>query len=179
MQGSWDSSTLILKMLTTHATQTMSKVIKGELKVPAICNGSVIDHIPVSKLMDVVRLLRLEQLPYPLTIGQNFSSSKFGTKGIIKVESKLFTPEEVDKLALVSSEIVINVIQDYKVVKKIKAELPGEIIGIVQCTNPKCVSNNEPMKSRFCVIDARKTTLRCLYCNRKIDTEDILICPQP
>ena len=153
----------------------MPKVEKGELRVPAICNGSVIDHIPVDKLMQVVRLLKPEQLPYPITIGQNFASKKLGRKGIIKVENKQFTPEEVSMLALVSSNVVINVIRNFEVVQKIRTELPDTIEGIVRCTNPKCITNHEPMRSRFKVLDKEKGTLQCCYCTRKIEHKDIII----
>lgn len=83
----------------------MARIEKGELRVQAIKNGSVIDHIPVHKLQKVVHLLGLFELSYPFTIGQNYLSKKLGRKGIIKVEEKHFTREEVNMLALVSTEI--------------------------------------------------------------------------
>lgn len=153
----------------------MSKVEKGALQVPAICNGSVIDHIPVEKLMKVVHLLGIDKLNHPITIGQNFASRKLCKKGLIKVENKHFTQDEVNKLALVAPNIVINVIKDYKVSEKIHAILPDEIIGLVQCSNPKCISNNEPMKSAFNVLDHERGLLHCRYCNRKIEREELII----
>ncbi|MDO4695359.1 aspartate carbamoyltransferase regulatory subunit [Porphyromonas sp.] len=153
----------------------MPKVEKGALQVPAICNGSVIDHIPVEKVMQVVQLLGIDKLNYPLTIGQNFKSEKLGRKGLIKVESKHFTQDEVNKLALIAPHIVINVIKDYEVVQKIQAVLPDEIVGIVQCSNPKCISNNEPMASSFNVLDRDNGVLQCKYCNRKIERKEVII----
>lgn len=153
----------------------MAQIEKGELRVQAIKNGSVIDHIPVQHLQKVVQLLRLFDLEYPFTIGQNYLSKKLGRKGIIKVEEKHFTPEEVNMLALVARQIVISVIRDYQVVKKIRVELPDEIEGIVKCTNPKCITNNEPMRSLYTVEDKERGTLRCHYCNRKIESEEIII----
>ena len=153
----------------------MSKVEKGELRVPAICNGSVIDHIPADQVMQVVSLLALDTCSYPLTIGMNFCSKKLGKKGLIKVENKHFTPQEVEMLALVSSDIVINVIQNYQVVSKIQAKLPEQVVGIVQCPNPKCISNNEPMRSKFHVTNSAAGTLRCCYCNRNITANNIII----
>ena len=96
----------------------MTKVEKGQLRVNAIKNGSVIDHIPVEHLFKVVRLLHLDSLDVPITIGQNLRSKRIGQKGIIKVEDKFFSEEELNRLALVSSEIVINVIREYEVVEK-------------------------------------------------------------
>ena len=57
---------------------------KKELQVAAIENGTVIDHIPADKTYQVVKLLRLEEISTPVTIGYNLPSSKMGRKGIIK-----------------------------------------------------------------------------------------------
>lgn len=151
----------------------MAHIEKGELRVPAIKDGSVIDHIPVEKLQKVVRLLRLFELDYPITIGRNFRSSKLGRKGIIKVEEKHFTREEVDKLALVAPDVVINVIKEYQVVEKIQVTLPERIHNLLHCTNPKCITNDEPMESEFKVIDKEAGILQCKYCNRKIEREEV------
>ncbi|MBR8702991.1 aspartate carbamoyltransferase regulatory subunit [Porphyromonas levii] len=153
----------------------MARIEKGELRVQAIKNGSVIDHIPVDQLQKVVHLLGLFDLPYPFTIGQNYLSKKLGRKGIIKVEEKHFTHEEVNRLALVSTEVVISVIRNYEVVEKIKVALPDQVKGLVKCTNPKCISNNEPMQGLYHVTDKAKGTLKCHYCNRKIEREEIII----
>lgn len=151
----------------------MANIEKGELRVPAIKDGSVIDHIPVEKVEKVVRLLGLFDLDYPITIGRNFRSSKLGRKGIIKVEEKHFTYDEVNKLALVAPEVVINVIKDYEVVEKIKVALPDRLENLVKCPNAKCITNNEPMKSDFKVLDKEKGILQCKYCNRKIEREEV------
>lgn len=153
----------------------MANIEKGELRVPAIKNGSVIDHIPVKDLPKVVRILNLFDLPYPITIGQNFLSEKLGRKGIIKVEQKHFTPEEVNTLALVSPEVVINVIRDYEVVEKIRVSLPDMVEGMVKCTNPKCISNNESMPGLYKVIDKVNGVLKCHYCTRKIERDEITL----
>ena len=154
----------------------MSKIEKGELRVPAIKNGSVIDHIPVEQLPKVVQLLNLYELENPITIGQNFRSKKLEKKGIIKVEDKFFTPDEVNKLSLVSTDVVINVIRDYEVVEKISVCLPEHIDGLVRCPNSKCITNNEPMQSKFTVVDNNgEKVLRCDYCTREVRREDVIL----
>lgn len=154
----------------------MSKVEKGELRVPAIKNGSVIDHIPVEEVSRVVRLLNLYDLEYPISIGQNFRSKKLGRKGIIKVEEKFFTPDEVNMLSLVSTDVVISVIRDYQVVDKIHVELPEHIHGLIQCPNPKCITNHEPMQSRFRTMeDGAGRTLKCEYCTREVRRNEIIL----
>ena len=70
--------------------------------VAAIQNGTVIDHIPSEKAYQVAQLLKLAQLDTPVTIGYNFRSKKLGRKGIIKVEDKFFTDEEISRLSVVA-----------------------------------------------------------------------------
>ena len=149
------------------------RVEEGELRVPAIKNGSVIDHIPMAQMEQVISLLELFQSPNPITIGLNFKSRKLGSKGLIKVEDKFFTPEEVNKLALVCPDVVINVIRDYEVAEKIRVRLEGELRGLVRCPNPKCITNNEPMTGSFTVVRNNPVTLRCNYCTRKIHQDEI------
>ena len=58
-------------------------------------------------------------------------------------------------------------------VKKFKVTLADDIVDIVRCTNPKCITNNEPMRTYFNVIDKDNVTLKCRYCERMIEKEDI------
>ena len=118
---------------------------KNEMIVAAIKNGTVIDHIPSEKAYQVAQLLKLAELDTPVTIGYNFLSKKLGRKGIIKIEDKFFTDEEISRLSVVAPNIVLNIIRDYEVVEKKTVTTPDEIHGIVKCNNPVCITNNEPM----------------------------------
>ena len=122
---------------------------KKERLVAAIENGTVIDHIPAEKTFQVVNLLELQKLSTPVTIGYNFTSSKVGCKGIIKVSDKFFTDNEISRLSVVAPNIILNIIRDYEVVEKKQVITPDELCGIVKCNNPKCVTNNEPMATIF------------------------------
>ncbi|EGN58114.1 aspartate carbamoyltransferase regulatory chain [Hallella multisaccharivorax DSM 17128] len=139
---------------------------KKELQVAAIENGTVIDHIPADKTYQVVRLLRLEEISTPVTIGYNLPSSKLGRKGIIKIADKYFTDEEINRLSVVAPNIVLNTIHNYGVVEKKRVETPEELRGIIKCNNPKCITNNEPMKTYF-TIDKVKGLVRCHYCDKE------------
>lgn len=150
------------------------RVEEGELRVPAIQNGSVIDHIPVEEMQKVIALLGLFDAPNPITIGLNFKSRKLGRKGLIKVEDKFFTPEDVNTLALICPDVVINVIRDYRVTEKITVHPPRRIDGLVKCTNPKCITNNEPMESSFTLLDEKPVVLQCNYCTRKVHGDEIV-----
>ena len=60
-------------------------------------------------------------------------------------------------------------------VKKDKIILPEVITSIIKCTNDKCITNyeNEPIKSKFNVIENHPPVLRCHYCEKLIKNEDI------
>ena len=126
---------------------------KKERLVAAIENGTVIDHIPAEKAYAVATLLGLQKLQTPVTIGYNYPSKKLGKKGIIKIEDKFFTDEEISRLSVVAPNVVLNVIRDYEGVGKKKVVTPDTLKGIVRCNNPKCITNNEPMNTIFHVID--------------------------
>ena len=144
--------------------------MKNEMLVAAIKNGTVIDHIPSDKTYRVAQLLGLHQLETPVTIGYNFLSKKLGKKGIIKVEDKFFTDEEISRLSVVAPNIVLNIIHDFEVVEKKTVTTPEVIRGIVRCNNPKCITNNEPMKTLFHVANGMLT---CHYCEKEQDINKV------
>lgn len=140
---------------------------KKERLVAAIENGTVIDHIPAEKTYAVATLLGLQKLQTPVTIGYNYPSKKLGKKGIIKIEDKFFTDEEISRLSVVAPNVVLNVIRDYEVVEKKKVVTPDTLKGIVRCNNPKCITNNEPMNTIFHVIDKNSGMIKCHYCDKE------------
>lgn len=140
---------------------------KKERLVAAIENGTVIDHIPAEKTYAVATLLGLQKLQTPVTIGYNYPSKKLGKKGIIKIEDKFFTDEEISRLSVVAPNVVLNVIRDYEVVEKKKVVIPDTLKGIVRCNNPKCITNNEPMNTIFHVIDKNSGIIKCHYCDKE------------
>ena len=149
---------------------------KKERLVVAIENGTVIDHIPAEKTFQVVNLLELQNLSTPVTIGYNFSSSKVGCKGIIKVSDKFFTDDEISRLSVVAPNIILNIIRDYEVVEKKQVITPDELRGIVKCNNPKCITNNEPVSTIFNVVDKEAGTLKCHYCDKEQQMENVELC---
>ena len=146
---------------------------KKELQVAALENGTVIDHIPSDKLFTVVSLLNLKNMDSNITIGYNLESKKLGKKGIIKIADKFFTDEEINRISVVASNIKLNVIRNYAVVEKKEAIMPDELKGIVKCNNPKCITNNEPMQTWFHVTDKEKGLLKCHYCEKEQQKDNI------
>ena len=146
---------------------------KKELQVAALENGTVIDHIPSDKVFTVVSLLDLQNTDGNITIGNNFESKKLGKKGIIKVSDRFFTDEEVSRLSVVAPNIKLNIIRHYEVVEKKQIVMPDELKGIVKCNNPKCITNNEPMQTWFHVVDKEQGILKCHYCEKEQQKDNI------
>ena len=146
-----------------------------QLSVSAIKEGTVIDHIPASALFEVVSILNLDKLDTMITIGNSLESGKLGKKGIIKLSTVFFEDNEVNKIALVAPCAKLNIIRDYGVVEKRVVEIPDEIFHIAKCVNPKCITNNEKVSTRFEVVSKSDLKLKCHYCEKITDQDNIEI----
>ena len=146
-----------------------------ELVVSALENGTVLDHIPADKVYKALDILNLKGVENQITIGINLSSRAQGKKGIIKIADKFFEDEELNKLALIAPKATVNVIRNFEVVEKKTLTMPEEIVGIAKCMNPKCITNHQPIKTRFTTIDnGNEISLLCHYCEKISDTRGIL-----
>ncbi len=144
----------------------MEKPTKKELKVSAIDQGTVIDHISHGQVLLVLKILNLESFGDQIYVGANLESKKYGQKGIIKVRNRFFEPFEINKIALVSPTATIIEIRDYEVVKKTRVEIPDHISNIVKCFNPKCITNLQNVPTKFEVINKEDLKLHCHYCEK-------------
>lgn len=147
---------------------------KLKLKVSAINNGTVIDHIPSENLFKVISILGLQKVKTQITFGANFESEKLGSKAIIKLSDVFFEDDEINKISLIAKNANLNIIREYEVVEKRLVEVPDKIIGIVKCFNPKCITNNEEIITHFSVISKNPIDLKCKYCE-KITHEDQIV----
>lgn len=148
---------------------------KKELAVAALRDGTVIDRIPSSSLFQAVRLLGLENSKCHVTIGNNLESKKLGTKGIIKIADTEFPETVLNRIALIAPNAVVNTIHNFEVTEKRTVELPSTLCGIVRCGNPKCISNNEPMSTKFEVIGTDPVVIKCHYCGHTVAGSDAQI----
>ena len=146
---------------------------KTKLLVAALENGTVIDHIPSELVFTIASLLKLEKLESSVTIGYNLTSQKIGKKGVIKVADKFFSDEEISRLSVVAPNVVLSIIRDFGVVEKKKVTTPDELRGIVRCSNPKCITNNEPMSTYFHVVDKQEGVLKCHYCEKEQNKSEV------
>jgi aspartate carbamoyltransferase regulatory subunit len=146
---------------------------KKELSVSAIENGTVIDHIPQGHVLQVMSILNLENFDDQIYFGANLDSKKYGKKGIIKVSNRYFKSNEINKISLVAPTATLIEIKDYEVVRKSGVKIPDEVREIAKCINPKCITNNEYVPTRFKVIDKEDLKLKCHYCEKITKKENI------
>lgn len=139
---------------------------KLKLKVSAISEGTVIDHIPSENLFHVISILDLNKTSNMITFGANLDSGKLGTKAIIKVSNQFFEDDDINRIALIAPHAKLNIIRDYEVVEKKVVEVPDRVVGIVKCFNPQCITNSEPMTTSFSVISKEPIALKCKYCEK-------------
>jgi len=136
------------------------------LNVTAIENGTVIDHIPANNVFKVLHILNLENNANQVLIGDNLDSRKYGKKGIVKVSNIFFEESEINKIALVAPTATFIVIKNFEVVTKKQVEIPDQIVNIVKCVNPNCITNHENIPTRFTVINKDLMQLDCHYCEK-------------
>jgi len=143
-----------------------------KLQVEAICNGSVIDHIPAGQGIKILKLFHLLDTQQRITVGLNLPSAALGAKDLIKVENIALTEAQANQLALFAPKATVNLIKDFKVVKKHQLQLPEFIEGIFACPNSNCISHREPVRSRFSVRQVHgDVRMKCKYCEKSFTKE--------
>jgi aspartate carbamoyltransferase regulatory subunit len=146
-----------------------------ELQVRAIENGTVIDHIPDNQLFKVVKVLGLHKIDNMITFGRGYESAKFGKKAIIKIADKFLLDDDINKLAMVAPAAKINIIKNFDVVEKKYVSIPDEVHAIARCMNPMCITNHEEVPTKFYVVNKENLSLKCHYCEKITDKENIRI----
>jgi len=147
-----------------------------KLKVSALKNGTVIDHIPPQNLFKVISILGLDKIREDMiTFGMNLDSKIMGSKAIIKISNKYFEDDDINRIALIAPNAKLNIIKDYKVVEKKEVHVPDEVIGIVKCFNPKCITNHENISTSFKVINKDPLELKCKYCEKITNKDQIFL----
>ena len=148
---------------------------QSELMVRRIKEGTVIDHIDEGKGIQVLDALRIDGKDGSLiTIALNVPSGKSKKKDIIKVENKFLKDDDTNKIAVIAPKATINIIKNYKLIEKRRVALPNEIDRIFRCSNPDCITNSaEHIESVMDLIDKETMILKCRYCARILDVNEI------
>ncbi|MDO5073295.1 aspartate carbamoyltransferase [Neisseria animaloris] len=147
---------------------------KKQYSVEAIQTGTVIDHIPAGKGLAILRQFKLLHYGNAVTVGFNLPSKTQGSKDIVKISGVHLDEKAANRLALFAPEATVNVIEDFKVVQKMRLNLPETISEVFRCPNANCASHGEPVKSRFYVRNqSGQTKLKCHYCEKTFSRESV------
>ena len=136
------------------------------MKIDAIMNGYVIDHITAGNGMKIYNLLGLDKLECSIAIIKNVPSGKMSKKDIIKIDAEIEL--NMDILGFVDPGITINVIKNGVRTEKKFPALPETLTNVIKCKNPRCISGTEQeLPHIFKLTDKETRTYRCIYCEVK------------
>ena len=137
------------------------------LNIDSIKNGIVIDHIQAKRGLEIYKALKLKKLDCSVAIITNARSKKMGRKDIIKIDKSIDL--DLNILGYLDPNITINIIKDDKRVDKYHVKLPKEIVNVVKCKNPRCITSIEQeLDQVFKLTDEKNKIYRCKYCETKI-----------
>lgn len=132
------------------------------MKIDSIQQGIVLDHIKAGKSMDIYRYLHLNELDCSVAIIKNVKSRKMGKKDIIKIDDAIEI--NLDVLGYIDPDITVNIIQNGVKTDKRKLSLPDQVVNVVKCKNPRCITSVEDVPHVFRLSDSDTGTYRCIYC---------------
>ena len=136
------------------------------LNIDSMENGIVIDHITAGRGMRIYELLELDKLDTCVAIIKNARSSKYGKKDIIKIEDRIDI--DLDVLGFLDPSITVNIIEGGRIVEKKHLTLPGRIVNVAKCKNPRCITSVEQeLDHVFLLTDPEAGTYRCMYCEQE------------
>ena len=146
-------------------------------RVTAIRNGTVVDPIPAGHALQVIQMLRIDMTrTTPVSLVMNVPSDKLGRKDVLKVEDRELSQEELDRLALIAPTASIAIIRTHAVAEKLRVELADDLVNIASCSFSNCITKNarEPLPQRLRVISRDPLEVRCYYCGRDQDLEELI-----
>ena len=144
-----------------------------ELKVNAIENGSVIDHVDSNVVFKILDILNFKESSEEILIGTNLPTKKGNSKGVLKISNTFFTPNQISKIAILSPDATLNIIKNFEVSEKFKVKIPEKICNIIKCHNPNCITNCEKIATKFEVLDKVVLKLKCNYCEKIVIEKNI------
>ena len=139
------------------------------LNIDSLEKGVVIDHIESGKSMEIYRVLELDKLDCSVAIIKNARSKKTGKKDIIKIEDQMDI--DLDVLGFIDPNITVNVIDGGKIVEKRHLTMPKQVVNVVRCKNPRCITSIEQeLPQVFNLVEGagrEHPVYRCAYCEQE------------
>ena len=144
------------------------------LRVQPIRNGTVIDHIVAGRGLKVMETLGINREGTTVLALLNVSSSKLGSKDIIKIEDRELSAKDIETIAMLSPSCHVNTIRNYTVVEKVETGIPSDCIGLAKCQNRSCISNTErDAVPKLRLIAKDPLFYRCNYCDRGVAGDEL------
>ena len=141
------------------------------LEITSLKNGIVIDHVKAGNGIKIFELLGLAELDDQVALILNAESSNMGRKDIIKVENH--QDLDLDVVSIIDPKATVNIIENEEVVEKKELELPDEIVNVLTCQNPKCISTSErSVPSKFILFKPEEKQYKCAYCDHIYGVEE-------
>ena len=129
-------------------------------------NGIVLDHIKAGQGMYLYKILGLDSLDCEVALIKNAESEKMGKKDIIKIDQMIDL--NLDAIGYVDPNITVNIIKNGERVKRTHIDAPEELVDIIKCKNPRCITTTEQeLQHVFKLTDKENRVYRCLYCESK------------
>ena len=136
------------------------------MNIDSIQNGVVIDHITAGGGMKLYHLLGLDTIDCSVALIRNVPSKKMGRKDIIKIDADI--PVNLDVIGYVDPEATVNVIRGGELVEKKSIEMPLQLVNVIKCKNPRCITSCEQELDHVVrLTDREKKVYRCIYCETK------------
>jgi aspartate carbamoyltransferase regulatory subunit len=134
------------------------------MNIDGVSTGIVLDHIHAGRSLQIYQLLELDKLDCSVAVIQNARSAKYGRKDIIKIDQIIDLDFNV--LGYVDPNITVNFVKDGKMVEKRHMALPEELVNVLWCKNPRCITSIEHgIPQRFRLVDPSKRIYCCEYCD--------------
>ena len=145
-----------------------------KFRLAPIANGTVLDHLPIGSAPKLIALLGLDVSSGAVTMAIN-TESRDGRerKDLLFIENMELAPVDLEKIGLIAHGATWNTIKNKQVVHKQKIPLPAQVKGVMHCQNPVCITNAEPIITRF-LIQKNPLEAVCYYCERTISEKDLL-----
>jgi aspartate carbamoyltransferase regulatory subunit len=141
------------------------------LNIDSLSDGIVIDHIRPGLGHKIFEVLELDKSGCTVALIMNAQSKKQGRKDMIKIDNVIDI--DLTEIGIIDDSVTINIIKNEKIHEKKHIQLPEVVVGLLQCSNPRCVTTSERgVVSKFSLVDRELRQYKCDYCDHFYEMED-------
>jgi aspartate carbamoyltransferase catalytic subunit len=139
--------------------------------------GVVIDHMQPYAEDLLVRLLRVRERKDIYRAATVRARARMDSvKGMLMIEDRDLTEKELRLIAAVSPGCTVNLVQEAKVVKKLRMRLPAliEDVAGIRCTNKGCITRAEHLEHvKPIMVRFDEHNVRCHFCDNVIPSSQM------